>query len=144
MLPLVCGWEHYPQNKGFVTGIIVGAYGFSSFIFNPLITFLVNPNNESATIKINDDLKFFDTDVADNVPKSIRTVGFIWAALVLASILLISRPPLNVDAEEDDGEEIQADSQISEPTRIDTNTNEILYKYELKSLSDCFHSYRFW
>ena len=77
--------------------------------------------------------------MADNVPKSIRIVGFIWAALVLASILLISRPPLNVDAEEDDGEEIQADSQISDPTRIDTNTNEILYKYELKSLSDCFY-----
>ena len=93
MLPLVCGWEHYPQNKGFVTGIITGAYGFSSFIFNPLITFLVNPNNDPATIKINEDLKFFDAEVADNVPKSLRILGFIWTALVLASILLISRPP---------------------------------------------------
>lgn len=122
----------------------MGAYGFSSFIFNPLITFLVNPNNESATITINEDLKFFDDDVADNVPKSLRILGFIFMALVLASILLISRPPLNVDSEDDDGEQIQTDTVMSEPTRIDTTTNEVIYKYELKSLSDCFYSYRFW
>lgn len=102
MLPLVCGWEHYPQNKGFVTGIIVGAYGFSSFIFNPLITFLVNPDNESATIEINEDLKFFDDEVADKVPSGLRILGFIYIALVLASILLISRPPLNVDSEDEE------------------------------------------
>tara|TARA_B110000285_G_C15057436_1_gene580398 strand:- start:916 stop:1077 length:162 start_codon:yes stop_codon:yes gene_type:complete len=32
-VPLVCAWEYFPERKGLVTGIIVGAYGFGAFIY---------------------------------------------------------------------------------------------------------------
>jgi MFS transporter, OFA family, oxalate/formate antiporter len=46
MVPLVCGWEYFPQNKGIVTGLIVGSFGFASFGFGIMSTKLVNPHNE--------------------------------------------------------------------------------------------------
>ena len=33
LIPLVCCWEWFPHKKGLITGIMVGSYGFSSFIF---------------------------------------------------------------------------------------------------------------
>ena len=30
---LICSWEYFPNKKGLVTGIILGGYGFGSFIF---------------------------------------------------------------------------------------------------------------
>lgn len=92
MLPMVCGWEYFPNRKGLVTGIAIGAYGFSSFVFNPIITMMINPNNREAKIVINDDLNFFEEDIAKRVPGTIRTLALIWTFLVVLSALLISRP----------------------------------------------------
>mmetsp|Transcript_4692 Transcript_4692/g.7994 ORF Transcript_4692/g.7994 Transcript_4692/m.7994 type:complete len:113 (+) Transcript_4692:147-485(+) len=61
MIPMVVGWEHYPDRKGMVTGIIVGSFGFGSFIYVNIATKLMNPNNEEATIYINEDLSLFDS-----------------------------------------------------------------------------------
>ena len=33
MLPMVCGLEYFPENKGLITGIIIGSYGAGSFFF---------------------------------------------------------------------------------------------------------------
>ena len=92
MLPMVCGWEYFPNRKGLVTGITVGAYGFSSFVFNPIITMMINPNNREAKIIVNHDLTFFEEDIAKRVPGTIRTLALIWTFLVVFSALLISRP----------------------------------------------------
>jgi hypothetical protein len=35
----------FPNNKGFVTGLITGANASSSFIFTQIQTFYLNPNN---------------------------------------------------------------------------------------------------
>ena len=32
--PLACGWEWLPERKGFVTGTILGAFGFGAFVFS--------------------------------------------------------------------------------------------------------------
>ena len=50
-VPIVCAWEWFPDNKGLVSGIIVGGYGFGAFIFGFITTAIVNPDNE----KPNDD-----------------------------------------------------------------------------------------
>lgn len=97
MLPLVCGWDYFPQNKGVVTGIFLGAYGFSSFLFNPLLTYLINPENKKAEVYINKDLSFFGPEIANRVPGTIRLLVMIWAGLVFLSILLITRPPLKTE-----------------------------------------------
>ena len=44
-VPLVCAWEYFPEKQGLITGIMLGAYGFASFFFGLISTFVVNPNN---------------------------------------------------------------------------------------------------
>lgn len=38
LIPLVCSWEYFPEKKGLVTGIVLGCYGFGSFIFSEIST----------------------------------------------------------------------------------------------------------
>ena len=33
LLPMVCGWEYFPEKKGMITGIIIGSFGAGSFFF---------------------------------------------------------------------------------------------------------------
>lgn len=94
MVPLVCNWEYFPKNKGLMTGITLSAYGFSSFVFSLMSTWLVNPDDKPCT-KIDDEC-IFQPEVANNVPYMIRTLGYIWICLVLISVMLISRPAMNL------------------------------------------------
>ena len=52
MAPLMCGWEHYPHRKGLVSGIVIGGFGFGSFIFDIISTLLVNPHDKAPTILV--------------------------------------------------------------------------------------------
>ena len=101
MVPLISGWEWYPERKGMVTGVTLGGYGFGSFIFSQVSTKLVNPDNKSPTIDdpTNPDITFFDSSVADRVPYMIRTLVYIWAGLALIGVLLISRRSSRSDSE---------------------------------------------
>ena len=95
MVPLICGWEWFPEKKGLVTGCTLGGYGFGSFIFSLVSTHLVNPDNLQADVKDPDDpnITYFDAEVADRVPFMIQTLVYIWAGLALVGVLLISRKP---------------------------------------------------
>ena len=92
MLPLVSCWEWYPEQKGLLTGVIVCAYGLSSFIFAPIILRMVNPMNMLPGINITHDLKLFDHLVTDKFPEALRHVLHIWTIQLVISILTISRP----------------------------------------------------
>lgn len=92
MVPLVCSWEYFPKKQGMITGIIVGSYGFASFVFGLISTAIVNPNNINPTID-GDNIKFFTPEVADRVPLMMRTLVFIWLTFALLSVMLISRRP---------------------------------------------------
>jgi MFS family permease len=90
---LICGWEHYPNRKGLVTGCILAGYGFSSFIFSLLSTKLVNPDGKDAEIPgPTPDVNFFEPVVADRVPYMIQTLCYIWVGLVTVATVLINRP----------------------------------------------------
>ena len=45
-LPVVCAWDYFPDHKGRVTGILMSAYGLSSFFLNIISSAIVNPNDE--------------------------------------------------------------------------------------------------
>lgn len=45
MIPLICGWEYFPDRKGLVTGIVMSAYGFGSFAYTLIAQAIVNPDN---------------------------------------------------------------------------------------------------
>ena len=89
---LMCAWEHFPMHRGRMTGLIVGAFGCSPFLFTYLSTYLVNPNNRTAGIYINENLQYFEEDVSTRVPYMLRTLSCIWFVFCLFSIILISRP----------------------------------------------------
>jgi len=46
---LKCLWSHFSEKEGMVTGILFGVFGFATFFFLLLITYLANPHNEEAT-----------------------------------------------------------------------------------------------
>lgn len=94
MIPLVCCMEYFPNNKGLISGIIMGSYGLGSFIFNIVATKIVNPNGENADIKTDDpNLNLFSPAVANRVPMLLRILCMVWVGLVLLSACLISIPP---------------------------------------------------
>ena len=43
--PIICAWEWFPDNKGLVSGSIMAAFGFGSFVFGIISTAIVNPDD---------------------------------------------------------------------------------------------------
>jgi len=86
----------FPDHKGKVLGIITSGYGFSSFVFAPLQTLMINPSNiapvpESNT---NSSSSYFESEeVLDNVPTTFLYLGAIYAALFSVGILLTVEKP---------------------------------------------------
>lgn len=51
-----------------MSGIIIGGFGFGTFIFGFISTSIVNPNNEKAeTVLPGDKNRYFSKEVADRV-----------------------------------------------------------------------------
>lgn len=92
MQPIISGWEHFPDKKGLVTGIIVGSYGMGSFVFSQISTMIINPDDREAEIEINRNLKYFKWEVAERVPFCLRILVLIWAVMLAVGILLLNRP----------------------------------------------------
>lgn len=78
LVPLQVGWEYFPLRKGLVTGIVIGAYGMGSSIFSQISTGIINPDNEKATIFINEDFSYFEESVASRVPRCLQILSIIW------------------------------------------------------------------
>ena len=49
-IPLKVCWDHFPNNKGLVSGLIIGGFGLGSFLFGLLSTLLINPKNAKPDI----------------------------------------------------------------------------------------------
>lgn len=44
--PIICAWEWFPDRKGMISGLIIGAFGFGALIFGFITTAIVNPENQ--------------------------------------------------------------------------------------------------
>ena len=94
--PIISGWEWFPNNKGMISGLIIGGYGFGAFIFGFISTALVNPQNKKPDIPddgtgTKDEL--FPKEVAERVPHMFHICLLIWAGLCIIAILCVSRNP---------------------------------------------------
>jgi hypothetical protein len=85
-----------------VTGVVISAYGFSSFMFTNLSTIIINPNAQKPTIFIDKDLSYFSPDVANRVPLMLWIMSAVFLVLVIMGIALIRRPDEETPNEEDD------------------------------------------
>lgn len=89
--PLQCGWEWEPKRKGMVTGVILGAFGFGSFVFSFLAKYIINPNNEKPTVY--PEGKFYSPEVAMNFPKFFIIMAGSWTVLAIIAVILVKRNP---------------------------------------------------
>jgi len=92
--PIMCAWEWFPENKGFITGLVLGAYGFGSFIYSFLTQKIANPDNLPPVL-LNDGStdKFFPIEVANRVPMMLRICVLCWFCQILFGLLTITRNP---------------------------------------------------
>ena len=91
-VPMVCSWDYFPSRKGFVTGILVAAYGLGGFTWTLLSTEIVNPDNEKTYDVGIENLKYFRENVARRVPLMYQILVSIWVIQLIIATLLVSRP----------------------------------------------------
>lgn len=90
MVPLIVGWEHFPESKGLVTGIIMSAFGFGSFVYSMLARAIVNPDNVTPDIDSGTrDLYYFNETISMRVPKMFRELCIIWVIQIVIAVALI-------------------------------------------------------
>lgn len=95
MSPLMCGWEHYPDRKGLVSGVIISAFGFTSFFFDILSTLIVNPDDVKPTIEVvtgETTQYFYGSEVADRSPLMLRILVGCWLILSILALFLVRQP----------------------------------------------------
>ena len=98
----MCGWEWFPNNKGLVSGLIIGGFGFGAFIFAFVTTAIANPHDEKPAIPQDGSgtkNKLFSRDVAEKVPEMIHICLIFWSMLCILSILTVRRNPCYVKEE---------------------------------------------
>ena len=132
MIPLICGWEYFPNNRGLVTGITLTGYGGGSFIFAQVATKLVNPDNLHTDPNLTDgNIDFFGPEVADRVPYMIQTLVYIWIGLVVFSVALMSRKPQDQVEDETSAEAERvavADEEADDDNYTDNNSQSDIKK----------------
>ena len=67
-VPLLNSWEWLPNHKGMASGIILGGFGFGSFIFGFVAKHLVNPDDVMPELVPDGDL-IYPFEVAERVPR---------------------------------------------------------------------------
>ena len=101
--PIMCGWEWFPNNKGLVSGLVVGGYGFGAFIFGFVSTGIANPNNLPTSVPADGSGttdKLFPPAVSDNVPRMFHTCLIYWSILAGLSVIGVTRNPVYVKEEQ--------------------------------------------
>ena len=83
VLPIKICWEHFPERKGVVSGIIVGVFGLGGFSFNLIASSLINPEGIK---KVGD---FYPKEVYERVPASLRWLCLMFSCLSINTLLLL-------------------------------------------------------
>merc|ERR1712013_103304 len=118
----------FPQHKGKVIGMITSGYGFSSTIFIPLQTLLINPANIPPLQQGNSSSVYFtEEQVLKNFPPAFLYLGIIYIALFTLGILLT----------------VEKDSQDDEAPAIMDRLRES-FSYLIKHAFKCLDFYLLW
>ena len=51
-LPVECAWSYFPEKQSLVSGIILCCYSVGAVSFATASAYIVNPENESASVEI--------------------------------------------------------------------------------------------
>ena len=73
----------FPNHRGRVIGIVASGFGFSSFIFVPIETLLINPGNVKPVLHANSSSSYFrSTEVLDNLPPAFLYLGALYSCFL--------------------------------------------------------------
>ena len=139
IVPVIWGWEYFPDHKGIVNGIVIGGFGFGSFVFNLISTALINPDN------IESEEGYFPKEVYERVPSSLRIILIWWTVLVLIAVCTLSKPNRYIEDSTEDRETMQTGSSKIQKQSIDNQTSdgESSWKVEL-TLKECLKTSQFY
>ena len=143
---IISSWEWFPNRKGMISGLIIGAFGFGAFIFGFLTTAIVNPDNlkpgipDSPGPPTKDSL--FPIHLAQKVPYMMNVCLFFWAIMSLIACLTVTRNP-------EYGKDQIVQKEPSTEVEDDQNTNsdateEAAEKPVAIGYIEAFTSIRFW
>ena len=96
--PVWPSWLYFPRRRGLATGIIMFGFGFGACIFGLAFTFLTNPSNEKPDVVVKSGgnvTHLFAKHVADNVPWTLRYLAFMYAALTVLAVILVTDPTVS-------------------------------------------------
>jgi hypothetical protein len=141
--PLMCGWEWFPRNKGLVSGLIIGGFGFGPVIFGPITTRIVNPGNIRPTTLAKGDVeKYYGPEITKGVPHMFHVCLGCWAGLALMSVLCVFRnPEYTQEAAKPPGQELQNETVSTEGNQ---DEKELVDARPMLTLADALRTRRFW
>jgi len=79
--PLRTLWKYYPNKKGLCTGILSGAFGTSSMIFNKISNTIINPKHEG----LDPSTQFYSKEIGLQVP-----YYYLYTSIIIISIGLFT------------------------------------------------------
>ena len=90
--PIIIGWEFFPKNKGFVSGVVMTGFGLASFIYSFVAEAIVNPDKEKPSV-VTTGGKIYpkDSEVAGRVPKMLWILSICWTGQAIIALILIKR-----------------------------------------------------
>ncbi|KAK6174836.1 hypothetical protein SNE40_013406 [Patella caerulea] len=87
---LKCAIAWFPKKSSIISGIVLGGYGFSAFIFNWIVTFYINPENMPTNLQVGEDWYFTQKKLLDRVPDCFLLLGVIVLGLQIIGLCLLS------------------------------------------------------
>eukprot|EP01017_Pseudomicrothorax_dubius_P036656 TRINITY_DN5271_c0_g1_i3.p1 TRINITY_DN5271_c0_g1~~TRINITY_DN5271_c0_g1_i3.p1 ORF type:complete len:453 (-),score=100.82 TRINITY_DN5271_c0_g1_i3:498-1856(-) len=140
MIPYKVGWDHFPESKGRITGIISGGFGLSPLIFNLLTSFVVNPNNLPPDFPVREGeviTKYYTGEVVENVPRMLQVLAVCQCAIALVGTALLSLKKKTIPKESlieyEQAQEASADNTDQQIVGQDPSREESTVKEEAKA-----------
>ncbi|XP_076373304.1 apicoplast pyruvate carrier 1-like [Tachypleus tridentatus] len=90
--PLAVAMEWFPNNKGFIAGIVSSGMAFTPIVMNNLHTYFLNPSN----LQPDADGYFSNLGILDRIPFLFVIMGAIQGGILLIGLLLYQKPPSEI------------------------------------------------
>ncbi len=96
LVPIHHSWLWFPENPGLASGICMAGYGLGAFVFDNVMTPIINPENLKFTNPCIEGANYgcFPQSVNDNFKKMFYVLIAIFASLAVVGIVTIWQGPL--------------------------------------------------
>uniref|UniRef100_A0A9J2PDY8 Major facilitator superfamily (MFS) profile domain-containing protein n=1 Tax=Ascaris lumbricoides TaxID=6252 RepID=A0A9J2PDY8_ASCLU len=84
---LINAQQWFPHRIGLATGVLLGGFGCAAFIFAPIQTKFINPNNYA----VSEDGVFIQVDLLERVPQAFLVMAIIFAVFQVSGLLFLAR-----------------------------------------------------